>query len=69
MLGYPLGNSISPNRHHDSTIHISENGHDVLIMESVSGKTEVVAGTQERLFARLADEGVQGNTVSRNGII
>lgn len=66
MLGYPLGKSISPNRHHDSTIHISENGHDVLIMESVSGKTEVVAGTRERLFARLADEGVQGNTFSRN---
>lgn len=50
-----------PSNRHDSTIHVSENGHDVLIMESVCGKTEVVAGTQERLFARLADDGVQGN--------
>jgi hypothetical protein len=37
--------------------HLSENGRDVLILEMVSNhKLQVVAGTLERLFIKLADE-------------
>lgn len=32
----------------------------MLIMEMVSGKLQVVAGTAERLFVKLADETAQG---------
>lgn len=40
-----------------SIFHLSENGQDVLILEMVSShKLQVVAGTLERLFMKLADE-------------
>ncbi|KAG1106595.1 hypothetical protein G6F42_016691 [Rhizopus arrhizus] len=42
-----------------SILHISEDGQDVLIMEMVSNKLQVLAGTLERLFMKLADETCQ----------
>lgn len=35
----------------------------MLIMEMVSGKLQVVAGTAERLFIKLADETAQGECI------
>ncbi|CEP18049.1 hypothetical protein [Parasitella parasitica] len=40
-------------------LHISEDGQDVLVMEMVSNKLQVLAGTFERLFMKLADETCQ----------
>lgn len=43
-----------------SILHVSENGEDVLVMEMVqSNKLQVLAGTLERLFMKLADESCQ----------
>ena len=43
-----------------SILHVSENGNDVLVMEMVqSNKLQVMAGTLERLFLKLADETCQ----------
>ncbi|GAN01562.1 hypothetical protein MAM1_0009d00995 [Mucor ambiguus] len=42
-----------------SILHISEDGQDVLVMEMVSNKLQVLAGTLERLFMKLADEACQ----------
>lgn len=43
-----------------SILHISEDGTDVLVMEMVqSNKLQVLAGTLERLFMKLADETCQ----------
>ncbi|OAD68871.1 hypothetical protein PHYBLDRAFT_66981 [Phycomyces blakesleeanus NRRL 1555(-)] len=42
-----------------NTLCISENGKDVLVMEMVNGKLQVVAGTNEKLFIKLADEASQ----------
>ncbi|CAO3608982.1 unnamed protein product [Mucor fragilis] len=42
-----------------SILHISEDGQDVLVMEMVSNKLQVLAGTLERLFMKLADETCQ----------
>ncbi|KAI7889925.1 ras guanine nucleotide exchange factor domain-containing protein [Mucor mucedo] len=43
-----------------SILHVSENGEDVLVMEMVqSNKLQVLAGTLERLFMKLADESSQ----------
>ncbi|KAK4509268.1 uncharacterized protein ATC70_007618 [Mucor velutinosus] len=42
-----------------SIIHISEDGQDVLVMEMASNKLQVLAGTLERLFMKLADETCQ----------
>lgn len=43
-----------------SILHISENGSDVLVMEMVqSSKLQVMAGTIEKLFIKLADETCQ----------
>jgi hypothetical protein len=42
-----------------SLLHISENGQDVLVLEMISSKLHVVAGTLERLFIKLADESSQ----------
>ncbi|KAI7865865.1 hypothetical protein BDF14DRAFT_1729559, partial [Spinellus fusiger] len=36
-----------------------ENGKDVLVMEMVNRKLQVVAGTAEKLFIKLADEASQ----------
>lgn len=44
-----------------NVLHVLEDGNEVLIMEMVSGKLQVVAGTAERLFIKLADETAQGN--------
>jgi hypothetical protein len=41
-------------------LHLSENGQDVLVMEMVGGRFQVVAGTCEKLFIKLADETTQG---------
>ncbi|ORY99422.1 ras guanine nucleotide exchange factor domain-containing protein [Syncephalastrum racemosum] len=46
--------------HGDTRIlHVSENGCDVMVMEMVSGRLHVVAGTAEKLFLKLADETTQ----------
>ncbi|KAI8085828.1 ras guanine nucleotide exchange factor domain-containing protein [Gilbertella persicaria] len=42
-----------------SRLHISENGQDVLVMEIASKRLQVVAGTLEKLFIKLADESAQ----------
>ncbi|KAI9016326.1 ras guanine nucleotide exchange factor domain-containing protein [Phycomyces nitens] len=42
-----------------NTLCISEDGKDVLVMEMVNGKLQVVAGTIEKLFIKLADEASQ----------
>ncbi|KAI8065201.1 ras guanine nucleotide exchange factor domain-containing protein [Gongronella butleri] len=42
-----------------SILHLSENGHDVLLMERIDGRFQVLAGTTEKLFLKLADETVQ----------
>lgn len=43
-----------------SILHVSENGEDVLVMEMIqSNKLQVLAGTLERLFMKLADESFQ----------
>ncbi|KAG2183717.1 hypothetical protein INT43_006728 [Umbelopsis isabellina] len=42
-----------------NVLHVLEDGNEVLIMEMVSGKLHVVAGTAERLFIKLADETAQ----------
>jgi hypothetical protein len=41
-------------------LHLSEDGNDVLIMEMLSGRLHIVAGTLEKLLFRLADESIQG---------
>jgi hypothetical protein len=43
-----------------NVLHVLEDGNEVLIMEMISGKLQVVAGTAERLFIKLADETAQG---------
>ena len=43
-----------------SVLHVSENGQDVMILEMHNGKLQVVAGTAEKLFLKLADETAQG---------
>jgi hypothetical protein len=43
-----------------SILHMSENGQCVLIMEMVSGRLQMMSGTLERLFMKLADETAQG---------
>jgi hypothetical protein len=43
---------------------VLEDGNEVLIMEMVSGKLQVVAGTAERLFIKLADETAQGKCIN-----
>ncbi|KAJ3153431.1 Protein fam72a [Geranomyces michiganensis] len=40
-------------------LRLSRDGFDVLVMEMVGGKLQIVAGTVEKLVARLADEGAQ----------
>jgi hypothetical protein len=42
-----------------SLLHISENGQDVLVLEMASSKLQVMAGTLEKLFIKLADESSQ----------
>ncbi|KAI8076161.1 ras guanine nucleotide exchange factor domain-containing protein [Thamnidium elegans] len=43
-----------------SVLHVSENGTDVLVMEMIqSHKLQVLSGTLERLFMKLADETCQ----------
>lgn len=43
-----------------SIVHVSENGQDVLVMEMIqANKLQVMAGTLERLFMKLADETCQ----------
>ncbi|KAF7731522.1 hypothetical protein EC973_009286 [Apophysomyces ossiformis] len=39
-----------------SILHIAEDGYDVLIMEMISGKLQIVAGTSDKLLIKLADE-------------
>jgi hypothetical protein len=46
-----------------NVLHVLEDGNEVLIMEMASGKLQVVAGTAERLFIKLADETAQGKSV------
>ena len=43
-----------------SVLHVSENGQDVMILEMHCGRLQVVAGTAEKLFLKLADETAQG---------
>ncbi|KAJ2959692.1 hypothetical protein NQZ79_g4867 [Umbelopsis isabellina] len=45
-----------------NVLHVLEDGNEVLIMEMVFGKLQVVAGTAERLFIKLADETAQEAT-------
>lgn len=53
--------------HGDTRIlHVSENGCDVMVMEMVSGRLHVVAGTTEKLFLKLADETTQGRTIDKD---
>ncbi|KAJ3108337.1 hypothetical protein HDU97_001462 [Phlyctochytrium planicorne] len=40
-------------------LHLTEEGVDVLVMEMVSGRLHIVAGTLEKLLFRLADENIQ----------
>ncbi|TPX61505.1 hypothetical protein PhCBS80983_g01074 [Powellomyces hirtus] len=40
-------------------LRLSEDGSDVLVMEMVNGKLQIVAGTLEKLITRLADENLQ----------
>ncbi|KAJ3303468.1 hypothetical protein HDU76_005344, partial [Blyttiomyces sp. JEL0837] len=40
-------------------LHLNEDGTDVLVMEMVSGRLHIVAGTLEKLLFRLADESIQ----------
>ncbi|KAJ1562711.1 hypothetical protein HK096_004969, partial [Nowakowskiella sp. JEL0078] len=40
-------------------LHLSEDNHDVLVMEMISGKLQIVGGTLEKILLRLADENVQ----------
>ncbi|KAJ3203141.1 hypothetical protein HDU67_010365, partial [Dinochytrium kinnereticum] len=40
-------------------LHLNEDGVDVLVMEMVSGRLHIVAGTLEKLLFRLADENIQ----------
>ncbi|KAG0182682.1 hypothetical protein DFQ29_002812 [Apophysomyces sp. BC1021] len=42
-----------------SMLHIAEDGYDVLVMEMLSGKLHIIAGTAEKLFIKLADETTQ----------
>jgi hypothetical protein len=42
-------------------LHLNEEGSDVLVMEMVSGRLHIIAGTLEKLLLRLADESIQGN--------
>ncbi|KAJ3118841.1 hypothetical protein HDU96_007583 [Phlyctochytrium bullatum] len=42
-------------------LHLNEDGADVLVMEMVSGRLHIVAGTLEKLLFRLADENIQDN--------
>ncbi|KAJ3166833.1 hypothetical protein HDU88_002918 [Geranomyces variabilis] len=44
---------------HKNLLRLSRDGSDVLVMEKVGGKLQIVAGTVEKLVARLADEGAQ----------
>ncbi|KAI7849357.1 ras guanine nucleotide exchange factor domain-containing protein [Circinella umbellata] len=46
-------------QHQKSVLHVSENGQDVMILEMHGGKLQVVAGTAEKLFLKLADETAQ----------
>ncbi|KAI9364478.1 ras guanine nucleotide exchange factor domain-containing protein [Zopfochytrium polystomum] len=40
-------------------LHMVEDGFDVLVMEMVSGRLQIIAGTVEKLVQRLADEAFQ----------
>ncbi|TPX70434.1 hypothetical protein SpCBS45565_g01852 [Spizellomyces sp. 'palustris'] len=40
-------------------LHLSEDDRDVLVMEMLNGKLQIVAGTMEKLVLRLADENGQ----------
>ncbi|KAJ3004399.1 hypothetical protein HKX48_001238 [Thoreauomyces humboldtii] len=40
-------------------LRLNEEGSDVLVMEMVNGKLQIVAGTVEKLVTRLADDNVQ----------
>lgn len=40
-------------------LKVTENGQTVLLYEMIGGKFQVIAGTPERLFEKLADETVQ----------
>ncbi|KAI8881072.1 ras GEF [Backusella circina FSU 941] len=42
-----------------SVLHMSENGQCVLIMEMLGGRLQMMSGTLERLFMKLADESAQ----------
>ncbi|ORX49431.1 ras GEF [Hesseltinella vesiculosa] len=42
-----------------SILHLSENGQEVLLMERIDGRFQVLAGTVDKLFVKLADETVQ----------
>ncbi|KAJ1569910.1 hypothetical protein HK096_010392 [Nowakowskiella sp. JEL0078] len=40
-------------------LHLSEDNHDVLVMEMTTGKLQIVGGILEKILLRLADENVQ----------
>ncbi|KAJ3177661.1 hypothetical protein HK101_010204 [Irineochytrium annulatum] len=40
-------------------LYLNEDGADVLVMEMLSGRLQIVAGTLEKLLFRLADENIQ----------
>ncbi|ORZ08677.1 ras guanine nucleotide exchange factor domain-containing protein [Absidia repens] len=55
----PFAENTICNSSEGSVLHLSENHQDVLIMEMVGGRFQVVAGTCEKLFIKLADETTQ----------
>ncbi|KAI8339891.1 ras guanine nucleotide exchange factor domain-containing protein [Chlamydoabsidia padenii] len=55
----PFAENAINNSSEGSVLHLSENGQDVLVMEMVGGRFQVVAGTCEKLFIKLADETTQ----------
>ncbi|KAL7310719.1 hypothetical protein PS15m_010186 [Mucor circinelloides] len=60
-LGRSLGASPKKPKKADSNnlLKVTENGRVVLLYEMVHGKLQVIAGTTERLFEKLADETAQ----------
>jgi hypothetical protein len=40
-------------------LRVTENGNTVMLLEMIQGRLQVVAGTNEKLFERLADETTQ----------
>ncbi|KAF9163847.1 hypothetical protein DFQ26_002072 [Actinomortierella ambigua] len=55
--------------HSNRVLHICENGADVMVLEAMEGRLQVVAGRLEKLVERLADESTQDTEYVRYFIL